>query len=197
MADSGSQTTKKGFWHNPTVVALAPILVSWLLTKIENVKLEWAWTWIPEWVVSIGRWFNTPIGLKPAWIISAAAAAYLLVRLINSASARLSTDGPDMSFLSYVADRIDGLEWKWKWRRNSEGKFDMENILALCPKCSYPMIWTTTNLSFGFSKDGLRCEECDFSHDLGRSMYSAQDRIRRRVFHTVEQKAQEASKKNG
>ncbi|ULX53803.1 hypothetical protein A9P79_17800 [Cupriavidus taiwanensis] len=194
MSDSGSQSSKKGFWHNPTVVALAPILVSWLLTKIEDVKLEWAWTWIPEWIVSVGRWFNAPIGIKPAWMISAVALVYLMSRLIKKFASLASTEAPD--FLNYMTDRIDGLQWKWKWRPDRSGTYDMTEILALCPQCSYPMVWTFNGYGWGRSEE-LHCEECKHSQALDTSRSDTENRIRRRVGHTLEQRDTQSGKKNG
>lgn len=190
MALEGSEG-RKSLSNNATVGAIAGAVVPWLLTKLEGIKVEWSWNWIPDWVVGVGRWLATPVGIKPYVIVWLAVAAYFLLRIVRAVARRMHADTPvDLSFLSYVRERIDGIEWTWEWKKDSGGKYSVTRLRPCCPQCDYPMVWTKSD-RLAMAYNALHCEECKHDEVLNYAMSDTENRVRRRVHHTLEQREAE------
>ena len=88
---------------------------------------------IVSWVKEIPFWsgfkfvFTYPIQL---WIVLLILIGLFLIRKI-----RANKPVESAKYLSYTQERINGVLWKWKYIRTSPGKWGIDDLRPICPKC--------------------------------------------------------------
>lgn len=43
-------------------------------------------------------------------------------------------------FIKYIKDSINGWHWEWRWEKNYYGKYSIEDLHPVCPKCDTPLV---------------------------------------------------------
>ncbi|MCL2405007.1 MAG: hypothetical protein FWC92_05620 [Defluviitaleaceae bacterium] len=71
---------------------------------------------------------------------------------------RISDTSNPAPFLSYRKDSIKGWNWEWRWYKNHYGKWDIDGLHPVCPKCETPIVE-----SFNIYNIAYNCLRCNYS----------------------------------
>ncbi len=50
-----------------------------------------------------------------------------------------SQDKNEINFLSYTEDDVLGFRWEWIWKKNYDGRYDVDNLYPICKICKTPL----------------------------------------------------------
>lgn len=87
---------------------------------------------ISKWV-----WINILNFTIPFWILILIVIFWKILKL--TFFKRGTERNNSLEFLNYNEDDFDGLKWRWQWKKNSSGKYNVDNLTIVCSKCQTPM----------------------------------------------------------
>jgi len=134
-------TTKKkyNFLSNPWIITIGSVLAIRLIDFMTGSNI---WEWLKNILVGIHMFFNqkfewTLYGLILLFISGPAIGIliiWIILKFQNAKEVFLS------DWLEYKKDTFGGIVYKWKYVKNYEGKYDIENIIPYCPNCECQLI---------------------------------------------------------
>lgn len=177
---------EKGFWNSQVVSAVIGSVATYILSKLDTIKTNWAWEWIPGWASAVSNWFTKPF-ISPMHALLAVFGLVILRRVYTALTYAMAEAPSTPNFLQYCGDRIDGMQWRWRWVKSGSA-YDVDRIQALCPRCKYPMVWTQSSYHL-LGYNSLHCEECKHTQQLDHEKQEVENRIRRRINYVLENNA--------
>lgn len=134
-------TTKKKYnlLFNPWIITIGSVLIIRLIDFLTGSNI---WEWLKAILVGIHVFFSqkfewTPYGLILLFI-SGPAIGILIIWIILKFQNTKEVFLPD--WLEYKKDTFGGIVYKWKYVKDYEGKYDIENIIPYCPNCECQLI---------------------------------------------------------
>lgn len=105
--------------------------------------------------------------IKVWWLIVAVAAIFAILWIIAKCS---DTPGNlnQSNLLNYTQDSLLGHTWEWTWKKNWEGKYEIEELYPICSKCKTPLLQT------GNLYGQMKCPRC---HDITHINPSKEDEV--------------------
>jgi len=85
-------------------------------------------------------------------------------------------------FLSYKKDSVKGWNWEWTWYKNYYGKWEIDGLHPVCPKCETPI-----GESINMYDITYNCLRCDYSTkatmpNLGHIKVVISDNIKKDIY---------------
>jgi len=134
-------TTKKKYnlLFNPWIITIGSVLIIRMIDFLTGSNI---WEWLKAILVGIHVFFSqkfewTPYGLILLFI-SGPAIGILIIWIILKFQNAKEVFLPD--WLEYKKDTFGGIVYKWKYVKDYEGKYDIENIIPYCPNCECQLI---------------------------------------------------------
>ena len=120
---------------SPLGVALISTFVGFALTVLYDIlKGKQILTTIAIVLKSIWsciiNFFN--FDLKVWWVLVGIIAIVFILWIVAEIS---STINEEPNFTKYTEDTIQGWKWKWYWKKNYYGKYEIENLHPVCDSC--------------------------------------------------------------
>ena len=122
--------------------------------------------------------------LKVWWVLIGLAVVvfglYLFVKYIEYEQKQKENNKPP--FLEYTQGHILGYSWKWAWRQNVYGKYEVDDLHPVCSRCGTPIV--NNMRGCGGSYMCLRCNEVYTLSmpDLSHVKMMIHDNVRRKYF---------------
>lgn len=151
-------------WKDPVGSALISASIIGVLGYLSNLwtngrvlyALDIVWDWIFAFL-----FFRIAIIWIVLGIIIIIAGLYVYVNLRQKFE---QSNG--IPFLSYTEDIFDGYKFRWNYTKDYFGKYKINNLQLLCPKCETPM---------HSNYHGCDCPRCN--HDVYNSDLKANEKI--------------------
>jgi len=134
-------TTKKkyNFLHNPWIITIGSVLIIRIFDFLTGSNI---WEWLKAILVGIHVFFSQKFEWTPynliLLFISGPAIGILIIWIILKYQNVKEVFLPD--WLEYKKDTFGGIVYKWKYVKDYEGKYDIENIIPYCPNCECQLI---------------------------------------------------------
>jgi len=134
-------TTKKKykFLSNPWIITIGSVLAIRLIDFLTGSNI---WEWLKNILVGILALFSqkfewTLYGLILLFISGPTIGIIILWIILKFQNAK---EDSLPNWLKYKRDTFDGIVYKWKYVKDYEGKYGIENIIPYCPNCECQLI---------------------------------------------------------
>lgn len=105
--------------------------------------------------------------IKVWWLMVAVAVIVAILWIIAKYS-NAQENLNQSNFLNYTQDSLLGHTWEWTWKKNWEGKYEIEELYPICNKCKTPLLQT------GNFYGQMKCPRC---HDIIHINPSEEDEV--------------------
>lgn len=150
--------TAKKFFMNPWTISLGSGLLVLLITiAIDLITAEKIFSTIFTVLSSVlnGILAFLNFKLKVWWVITGIAALVFALYLWSKYLDSKKMEQNDPAFLEYTKDYILGYHWKWRWEKNFDGQYEIQNLHPICSECETPL---TRDYGYG-QMHCLRCNK--------------------------------------
>lgn len=172
------------FIKNPWVLGIGTTVIGGIILSF-----------VLDWVIEVD-WLNTlkaavryivddiitflNLEIKVWWLLVAIALVvvvlFIIVKFLDAKEENFSKP-----FLSYTRDSALGLDWKWEYSRNYDGKYTISNFHPVCSKCGMRL---KQSGMYGREMICLRCNTINKweNHYLTDAQLLIEDNIKKRLF---------------
>lgn len=156
----------KNFWKNPWIVSTGSGLIVLIVTLlIDWITAEKIFNTIKNVLVFIWKTILAflNLNLKLWWVLAGIVVLFLILLFWSKHVESSSSKQNEPEFTTYTKDTILQYKWKWVWKKDYYGKYDIEELHPICSKCETPL--TVVHFGYGEKKKCLRCG-ATYNHEL-------------------------------
>ncbi len=150
----------KKFFKSPWTIGIGSTLIGGIATTIliDLFSKVSIWSTLRSVIRFIGlalyAFFNFEIKL---WWLLIAISVLIVIIIIYVKYIDATEKSKRPPFWDYTSDSIKGFSWEWKWKKNYEGKYEIEGLQPVCSECKTPLI-NAEGASFYLQ---LKCPRCN------------------------------------
>lgn len=78
--------------------------------------------------------------LKVWWVLLGITLIIFIIYILYKIDSLKNSESNSLPFLRYTKDNINGWHWEWIWEKQYDGKWGIENLHPICPKCETPLV---------------------------------------------------------
>ena len=148
----------KRLLKHPVIVAIIPVILSFILTVLydmaKNRQLLSTAKNILSFIINCVTSF-LQFNIKVWWIVAAMiiiiGILFILFKIGNAKNYKQSNP----LWIQYRKDSINGWNWEWKWRRDSFGRYYVDDLHPVCNYCGSPLVYGDDFCDY------LKCVRCN------------------------------------
>ena len=155
----------KRLLKHPVIVAIIPVILSFILTvlydMVKNRQLLSTAKNILSFIINCVTSF-LQFNIEVWWIVVAMVIIigilFILFKIGNAKNYKQSNP----LWIQYQKDSINGWNWEWKWRRDSFGRYYVDDLHPVCNYCGSPLVYGDDFCDY------LKCVRCNrrFQHGI-------------------------------